>query len=216
MRVEIALKRVEEEVRVELRFERLQTSLGEPRLEVSGPDRPALRLALIADRVGQRRDRRVCHQHPVHVGEVLALHVRRPGHSGGVRQPGPQHPPDRNHARDVKDRERRDGQRMCGEGARPAAGFELVSIRQPENEGCDGSRHIPQRQIQDEQTPRLDIHPVSEREGAQAIGLEGGEKTQGRRGAEHQSHRRRPDLLHGHPLSGQPKRSVKPEPGRAL
>ena len=91
------VERVEQKVRVKLRLQRPQPSVGQLRLQLQGVHRARLRLSVIRERVTQADDGGVRHQRPVHVGQELALRHGEPvcssaswsmsGHRGVRRTP---------------------------------------------------------------------------------------------------------------------------------
>ena len=72
------VQRVEEEVRVQLRLQRLQPRLDDLRFELRRAHLPLLRLVVEGDRVADADDHRVDHQAPVELLEGDPLEVLRP------------------------------------------------------------------------------------------------------------------------------------------
>ena len=62
------VERVEKEMRVELRLQRPQPSVGQLRLQLQGVHRARLRFPVIRERVTQADDGRISHQRPGQVG----------------------------------------------------------------------------------------------------------------------------------------------------
>ena len=108
--VEIACKRVEEEMRVQFRLQRLQLRLNQPRLEGGFLDRARLRLSPVVDRVAESDDRGVRHQQPIELHQVLPLRERRPRERRRLACRRPQRRAHHHHAPEVNHGEEERGQ----------------------------------------------------------------------------------------------------------
>ena len=115
------VQRVEQEMRVQFRLERLQPRLRQLRFELRLLHCARLRLAVVAERIARRRRSSIRHQRPVEVGQVDALHgdasSRRSSDLAGDR---PEQQAHAEHGR-RRGRRRRRARRRCGrERAQPA------------------------------------------------------------------------------------------------
>ena len=114
----------------------------------------------------------------------------------GRRRPSP-HAGHGHHRGDVNDGEQHGGGGVDRDRAYPALGVEAEMGRDAEDRRRQRRRHVPEREVEDQQRSDLDAVDVGFGvEGGEPVSLGGGEEAEERRDEKHPANWRRPRLLH--------------------
>ena len=190
------VQRVEEEMWLQLGFERAQPRLDQAGFELRFLDRARLRLLAVMQRVAQSQHRRVGHQREIEILEVAALQVQRPGHGRRLAARFPQQEPHADHAGAVNDGVADGGEGVDAQRANPVRTIEPEAMSEPEDDWRQRRGDVPVDKVEEEQLAHLDVHRVAQVECGETIGLERREEAENRGGSEHPPQRRCPGALH--------------------